>query len=125
MRAAAARDASILLEIDPPRVRIHEAMATSSVLTLPSQPSATWREQVGLPIVEALSHGCTIVTTRETGLADWLESGGHSVYRDAGSAQALASAILRALDAPVDRTDVLAALPERDGRLAADDWLFA
>jgi glycosyltransferase involved in cell wall biosynthesis len=59
------------LEIDPPRARVHEAMRESSVLVLLSQPHGHWREQVGLPIVEGLAHGCEVVTTSETGLASW------------------------------------------------------
>ncbi|RII92740.1 glycosyltransferase [Clavibacter michiganensis] len=125
VEAAAAADPSITVEIDPARDVIHEAMHDASVLALPSQPSPTWREQVGLPIVEALSHGCTVVTTTETGLADWLRVRGHGVTLDAGSAHELAAVLGAALDSPVDPTAVLDALPARDGRLQADDVLFA
>ncbi|WP_317229094.1 glycosyltransferase family 4 protein [Clavibacter sp. MX14-G9D] len=123
--AAAASDPSIVLEVDPERSRIHAAMRSSAVLTLPSQPSPTWREQVGLPIVEGLSHGCTIVTTTETGLADWLRELGHGVTADPSSPSELAAVLVDRLDAPVARDAVLSALPHRDGRLAADDVLFA
>ncbi|WP_311135921.1 glycosyltransferase family 4 protein, partial [Clavibacter lycopersici] len=125
VRDAAAADPSITVEIDPARDRIHDAMHAASVLALPSQPSPTWREQVGLPIVEALSHGCTIVTTTETGLADWLRERGHGVTAHPGSVDELTAVLGAALDRPVDPADVLAALPARDGRLAADDVLFA
>jgi glycosyltransferase involved in cell wall biosynthesis len=125
VEAAAAADPSIVVEIDPGRDRIHEAMHSASVLVLPSQPSPTWREQVGLPIVEALSHACTIVTTAETGLADWLREHGHGVTADPASPAELAVTLAAALAHPVDPDAVLAALPARDGRLAADDLLFA
>lgn len=123
--AAAAADPTIELEVDPERSRIHAAMRSSAVLALPSQPSPTWREQVGLPIVEGLSHGCTIITTTETGLADWLRQHGHGVTADAASSSELAAVLVARLDAPVDRAAVIGALPGRDGRLAADDALFA
>jgi glycosyltransferase involved in cell wall biosynthesis len=124
VEAAAAADPSIIVEIDPGRDRIHEAMHGASVLVLPSQPSPTWREQVGLPIVEGLSHACTIVTTAETGLADWLRERGHGVAVDPASPAELAEIIRTVLAHPVDPEAVLAALPARDGRLVADDVLF-
>ena len=122
---AAERDASITVLIDPPRDDIHRAMAGSQVLVLPSQPSPTWREQVGLPIVEGLSHGCSIVTTAETGLADWLAEHGHSVIPSTATSAELAAAILEQLATSRPRSEVLSTLPARDGRLAGDDWLFA
>jgi glycosyltransferase involved in cell wall biosynthesis len=89
---------------------------------LPSQPSATWREQVGLPIVEGLSYGCTIVTTTETGLAGWLSEHGHRVVAADADDGELAAAVAAALLNPVE--DVVASLPDHDGRLAADAWMF-
>lgn len=124
-RSWADRDGTIDLEVDPSRQRIHERLRGSQVLVLPSQPQSTWREQLGLPITEALSHGCSIVTTAETGLASWLEGHGHSVIAAGGSETELAEAIVAQLDRRRPSADVTADLPERDGRLAADDWLFA
>jgi glycosyltransferase involved in cell wall biosynthesis len=113
-----------VLEVDPGRDRIHAVLHEASALVLPSQPSPTWREQVGLPIVEGLSHACTIVTTAETGLADWLRERGHGVAVDPASPAELAEIIRTVLAHPVDPEAVLAALPARDGRLVADDVLF-
>ena len=123
VRSALAADPSALLEVDPPRDRIHGVLDGARVLTLPSQPRPAWREQVGLPIVEGLSHGCTVVATTETGLADWLQEHGHLVVPDAGSAEALADGLVAALDRARTADDVLDDLPTRDGRLAADDVL--
>lgn len=123
--ALAARDASVAVEVDPERTRIHDVLDDSRVLVLWSQPSPTWREQVGLPLVEGLSHGCTAVTTAETGLADWLTEHGHVVSRDdPASPEVLARAIVAGLDAGRTADSVLADLPDRDGRLVADDRLF-
>ncbi|WP_209561691.1 glycosyltransferase family 4 protein [Frigoribacterium sp. PvP032] len=119
-------DDSVTVEVDPARSRIHDVLDASRVLVLWSQPSPTWREQVGLPLVEGLSHGCTAVTTTETGLAEWLEAHGHVVaHDDPASPSVLARSIGTALDARRTADSVLADLPERDGRLAADDLLFA
>ena len=53
------RDRSdVSLAVDPSRTEIHAALQASRTLVLLSQPSSTWREQVGLPIVEGLAHGC-------------------------------------------------------------------
>lgn len=116
-------DPRVRLLVDPPRQVIKDELARSQVLVLPSQPTSAWREQVGLPIVEGLSYGCTIVTTTETGLAGWLTEHQHRVLpADANEAQ-LAAAITDALRSPV--ADVRDPLPAQDGRLTADAWMFA
>lgn len=117
-------DSTMSVEIDPTRERIHEVLDSTTVLTLPSQPSPTWREQIGLPIVEGLSHGCRVVTTSETSLHGWLTEHGHEITHAATSPESLADALVRALDGGPSRDEVLATLPERDSRLLADDWLF-
>lgn len=116
---------SVDLLIDPPRAEIHSLLASARGLILLSQPQPRWREQVGLPIVEGLSHGCVIVTTTETGLAPWLSEHGHQV-RDAGTAPAaFAQCVISANDNEPSARHVLDDLPVDDGRLTADEWLFA
>ncbi|WP_241988501.1 glycosyltransferase [Cryobacterium sp. TMT1-3] len=122
VRQAAALDPTIELVLDPPRSEIHRQLRRARVLALPSQPAPTWREQVGLPIVEGLAHGCTIVTTTETGLATWLDEHGHNVVAPGCTEQQLADAVAHALLAP---RPPASDLPPVDGRLAADAWLFA
>ena len=122
--AASEDDTSISVVIDPPRARIFEELQRAKVLVLPSRRMPAWREQVGLPIVEGLSYGCEIVTTIETGLAAWLAAHGHQVVRD-DSDNALASALLSSLMSSRLPADVVADLPETDGRLAAESWLTA
>lgn len=121
---AAAADPSIELIVDPTRERIHHELAAGRVVALPSQPAEGWREQIGLPIVEGLAHGCTIVTSSETGLSGWLVDAGHRVLEVPTSEGALAAALIDALRRPIPPASVLASLPEVDGRLAADAWLF-
>ncbi|MCU1447383.1 glycosyltransferase [Cryobacterium sp.] len=123
-RAAAAADPAIELIVAPGRADVHHQLRQSRVLVLPSQPVPGWREQVGLPICEGLAHGCTIVTSTETGLADWLGAHGHVLVRPGESAEALARALLAALRQNRSADSVLGDLPPTDGRLAADDWLF-
>lgn len=122
--SSAAADSSIDVVVDPPRDEIHRQLRRAQVLVLPSQSTPIWREQVGLPIVEGLAHGCSIVTTSETGLASWLAGNGHSVLSPESSAGTLADALLHQLSRATPRGAVTATLPQRDGRLAADSWLF-
>lgn len=123
-RALGSRDEAVQVEIDPPRSRIFELLAESKVLALPSQPRPRWREQVGLPIVEALERGCLVVTTSETGLAPWLAEHGHGVIVDPADADGLAAALLDALRSDRTPGEVLADLPDRDGRAEAERWIL-
>lgn len=123
-RAAAAADPTITLHVDPPRSEIHAHLRTAHALVLPSRRMPGWREQVGLPIVEALAHGCEIVTTDETGIADWLREKRHRVLPSDASAARIAGAIAAAVDADRAKADILATLPAVDGRIAAGRLLF-
>jgi glycosyltransferase involved in cell wall biosynthesis len=123
--AAAENDQSIDVVLDPPRAEITDVLLRAQVLALPSQPTPTWREQVGLPIVEALAAGCSIVTTTETGLASWLAAHGHSVIPPGTEPVRLAAAIVDQLRAARPAAEVIADLPPVDGRLEADRWMFA
>jgi glycosyltransferase involved in cell wall biosynthesis len=120
----AAADPTVETFIDPPRSEIHRQLRRAQVLVLPSQATPTWREQVGLPIVEGLAHGCSIVTTTETGLASWLADHHHEVLEPDCTALELSEAIRRRLASAAPAEAVIATLPLKDGRLAADDWLF-
>ncbi|WP_313408302.1 glycosyltransferase [Aeromicrobium sp.] len=112
------------VDIDPPRSEIHACLRRAAALVLLSQPHSRWREQVGLPIVEGLSHGCAVVTTEQSGLAGWLSDHGHAVVASDASAQEIASAVLGALDGRRPASQIMADLPRVDGREAADRWLM-
>ncbi len=115
----------VRIDVDPPRPQIHAHLREAAVLVLLSQPRERWREQVGLPMVEALAHGCTVVTTEQSGLAAWLSDHGHFVVDSSSTPDQYAVAVTAALDIGRDRGDVLADLPAVDGRAAADQWLMA
>jgi glycosyltransferase involved in cell wall biosynthesis len=120
----ASQRAEVTLAIDPPRAAIHGALRESTALVLLSQRVGPWREQVGLPIVEALGHGCEVIASSETGLATWLAEHGHAVVDPRIAPAELAEVIAEVLDAPRSRERVLADLPDSDQRIAADAWLM-
>lgn len=123
VRAAAVRDPSVSVIIDPAREEVHHQLRRNRVLVLPSLPTPIWREQVGLPIVEGLAHGSTVVTTTETGLAAWLLAHGHQVIAPDSAPRQLAEALIVAVRSGRTPESVLQDLPPVDGRLGADAWL--
>jgi glycosyltransferase involved in cell wall biosynthesis len=124
VRAWTAGRPDVDLVVDPPRDEIHATLRAAHVLVLLSQRAGAWREQVGLPIVEGLAHGCEIVTTDETGLAPWLDEHGHQVVPAAASSAEVATAIRHAAASTRSADQVCADLPEEDTRWAADRWLL-
>ena len=119
----AAGRAEVSVALDPPRGQVHEGLSGAATLVLLSQRVGHWREQVGLPLVEGLAHGCQIVTTTESGLSPWLAEHGHRVVAAPGDVSTAAAAVLAALQAGRSRASVLADLPSDDQRLAAEDWM--
>ena len=123
-RAAAEADPSIRLLVDPPRSDIHAELLRAHVLVLPSRRVGDWREQIGLPIVEALAHGCEVVTTSETGIAEFLIDAGHLVLPGDADAGRIAAGVEAALGRYRTAEEIRAALPAVDGRIAAGRALF-
>ncbi len=122
-RWAASRP-EVRVVLDPPRAAIHEAQRRAHVVVLLSQRVGAWREQVGLPLVEGLAHGCEVVTTTETGLAGWLEQAGHRVLSPAAAPTQVAEALVGAAQSSRPASAVLAMLPATDGRVEADAWML-
>lgn len=100
-------------------------IARSTVLVAPSVRDGRWREQIGLPIVEALSAGLTVVTTDETGLATWLRDNGHTVVPLASVRDQLPGSLVEALTNPLDKVTVTQSLPRVAGRISSDQWLHS
>jgi glycosyltransferase involved in cell wall biosynthesis len=123
VRLFASADRSVELVEDPPRDTIFAELSAAKALTLFSQPSRGWKEQVGLPIVEALSVGCEIVSSDETGIRAWLQENGHQVVPWDAPIEVLARSMVRALRSSRTRAEIVGQLPEVDGRLAADTSL--
>lgn len=115
---------SVTLHLSPARSLIRATLSASVALVLLSRRTPTFREQVGLPIVEGLEHGCEIVTTRETGIAGWLLDHGHTLVDSPESAHEVAQAIIHALTSGRTPQEIVSVLPAEDARAAADRWLF-
>ncbi|HSK58754.1 MAG TPA: glycosyltransferase [Actinomycetospora sp.] len=81
----------------PSRAAVHELLRTAAVVAMPSVRRARWREQIGLPLVEGLTHGCRVVTTTETGLADDLREHPLAVLTTPGDPESLADGLRRAM----------------------------
>ncbi|WP_051085938.1 glycosyltransferase family 4 protein [Actinomycetospora chiangmaiensis] len=86
-----------------PRAEIHRLLRTAAVVAMPSVRRPGWREQIGLPLVEGLAHGCRVVTTTETGLAPDLGDHPHVVLTAPGDVDDLAAGLHRAM-APSGRS---------------------
>ncbi|ARC58229.1 hypothetical protein AS850_14180 [Frondihabitans sp. 762G35] len=106
-----------------------QLLSTTRVLVSPSVPVGRFREQVCLPVQEALAHGVTVVSTAETGLAGWLAANGHLVVNARADHRhftgQLTVALIQALRAPLDPGTILASLPEVGGWKRANSWLHA
>jgi glycosyltransferase involved in cell wall biosynthesis len=109
---------------DPPRSVVHDELRSAGVVVLLSQPDVGWREQIGLPIVEGLAHGCEIVASDETGIAQWLAKNEHRVVAAHATPSVTAHAIVDALLSSREPAAIISHLPERHGRSIADDWLL-
>lgn len=123
VRSFAEHHARVELLEDPTRSSIFSNLLNSKSLVLFSQPWKGWKEQVGLPIVEALSVGCEIVASDESGIQHWLRDHGHQVLPWDAPDQELADALVFALTSSRSAERVQQDLPEVDGRLAAELWL--
>ncbi|TFI41766.1 glycosyltransferase [Rhodococcus sp. 1R11] len=106
-----------------PHSQVSSLVGGSALLVAPSVRAGRWREQIGLPILEALSVGATVVTSDETALATWLAAQGHSVLPAGELSTELAGEILDRLKQPLTSDKVIASLPEVAGRVAADKWM--
>lgn len=102
------------------RVVVHAALRRAAVVALPSRRVPGWREQVGLSLVEGLAHGCAVVTTTETGLAEGLAAEGHPVVAPEDP-PALAAGLAAALASY--RPEKVLPAAGTDSRVRATRWL--
>ncbi|GAA4919649.1 glycosyltransferase involved in cell wall biosynthesis [Actinomycetospora succinea] len=94
--------AGVSVTVDPPRAQVHAMLRSATVVAMPSVRVPGWREQIGLPLVEGLAHGCRVVTTTETGLADDLRDHPAVELTTPRDPQSLADGLLRAMRGRVD-----------------------
>ena len=111
-------DVDVVVRAD--REQVHDALRRAAVVVLPSRRVDGWREQIGLSLVEGLAHGCALLTTDETGLADGLREAGHTVVR-AGDGAALAQGLRTAVAAAA--LDKVLPDADDDSRRRVQRWL--
>lgn len=116
--AAGRDDAEVTGPVD--RSQLHAALRRAAVVVLPSRRVPGWREQVGLSLVEGLAHGCHLVTTTETGLAEGLAEEGHTVVGP-DDLEALTLGLRVALTAY--RPEKVLPPDGTDSRMRATHWL--
>jgi glycosyltransferase involved in cell wall biosynthesis len=110
----------VTVTVAPNRRALHDLLSSAAVLVLPSRAGRWWREQIGFPVLEGLSHGCVIICTVDSGLAPWLRDHGQVVV-EGGDAPALAAALHRVCTSWPWPT-ALRALPAEDTRHVAERW---
>lgn len=88
----------VSVRTDMTRDAVHELLRSSAVVAMPSIRRPRWREQIGLPLVEGLAHGCRVVTTTETGLASDLSGHPRVTFTTPGDPRSLADGLRRAID---------------------------
>lgn len=120
---AASVDPSIVALGPISRCEVHQVMARTAVVVLPSRREGRWREQIGLSIVEGLAHGCHVIATPDTGLSGWLSRQGHDVLPENFTVADLVFRLRRAADIRLSPEMVHKSLPTLDGRMAAEDWM--
>lgn len=84
------------------REAVYGRLSEADVVVLPSRRAKRWREQKGLPVIEGVRHGCAVVASTETGLAELLEQRAGCWIVEPENANALAEAIWRAGREPRD-----------------------
>ena len=110
------------------RSAVHELLRRSAAVAMPSVRLRRWREQIGLPLVEGLAHGCRVVTTAETGLADDLREHPLVTLTTAGDPRSLAEGLRRVMDADPAADAAARGVPGPEGYTKRDVvawWLSA
>ncbi|HEY2190737.1 MAG TPA: glycosyltransferase [Actinomycetospora sp.] len=80
------------------RRTVHDLLRSGAAVVMPSVRLPGWREQIGLPLVEGLAHGCRVVTTTETGLAEDLREHPLVTLTTPGDPVDLARGLRRAME---------------------------
>jgi glycosyltransferase involved in cell wall biosynthesis len=114
---------NVQVMVDPPRDEVHTHLRRASALVLLSQSTPRWREQIGLPIMEGLAHGCEIITTDQTGYAEWLTENGHTVVSQDVDYRPRAKLMLDKIRAPRPAAQIVGTLPLTSARHDFDRWM--
>ncbi|GLZ55685.1 glycosyltransferase [Actinomycetospora sp. NBRC 106378] len=112
----------VSVRVAPPRAEVHALLRRSAVVAMPSVRRHGWREQIGLPLVEGLAHGCRVVTTTESGLAPDVRDHPGVVLTAPGDVADLTAGLDRAMALPPPGASAYVGHTKRD---VVDWWLTA
>jgi len=87
-------DSGVIFHRNVSPEEVQQAYREAHVLVFP-----TLCDGFGMVVPEAMAAGCAVITTKNAGAADWVTEGKNGWKVTAGSSQALATAIQKALDA--------------------------
>lgn len=100
----------------PDRAALHNLYCESRVVVLPSRRVDGWREQAGLSLLEGEAHGCALIVSSESGIADDLRLRANARVVQGGSLESLTEALR-------DIESLTAATPgDVDSRVRVQEW---
>jgi len=105
------------------RDAVHQLMRASQIVVLPSRRSGFWREQIGLPLEEGLSHSCSLIAPEDSGLSGFLVQNNQQILRWDYSVEDLVAALSSSTLNPEVVNSMK--LPVRNQRGVAEDWLLS
>lgn len=120
---AMGRDDVVVAEA-PSRRMLHRNYALANIVVLPSVAVDGWREQVGLSILEGLSHGCRIVATSESGIAPVIERERLGTVVPPGSSRILADALLSEMRGARSGKKPLPSFDRADSSAQKREWVI-
>lgn len=101
---------------------IHGILSESVFLFLLSNETKSWKEQIGLPILEGLSHGCWIISSDSTGISGWLEKNNNMIIST--ESKNFADEVIKFIASKDGKIfDAKNILPKFSGRKIANDFL--
>jgi glycosyltransferase involved in cell wall biosynthesis len=121
----ALRRAEVTVFVDPPRSLILDELDRAESLVLLSRQTTSWKEQIGLPLLEGWASGCRLLATDSTGIATELSDAGHQVIPEDFSNAELLVGLEKTLADQRSASEIASYLPLTDGRITASNWLHA
>jgi glycosyltransferase involved in cell wall biosynthesis len=105
------------------RETVHRLLRSSEVVVLPSRRAGAWKEQIGLPLEEGLSHMCSLIAPEDSGLSTFLKENNQQILKPCFSVDDLVVALRSTMNNPVPVSALK--LPIHQQRVVAESWLLS